>query len=201
VLKLSPDPVDLEAYALRRWDGGGAVRLLAADEPARALLLERCEPGRTLDALDDEALVAAGCELARALHRSPDDEDRQHLPQHADGVVCHGDLNPGNVLSARGGKWVAIDPLPVIAPPAYDATSLVWCRRDWLLAQPDPRAVLDRRVAQAAAVLEQPREDIRAWTVRRAEAILKERAAWGGYDAGPFRRVIDLLGGPARYRL
>jgi hypothetical protein len=54
----------------------------------------------------------------------------------------------------------------VIAPPAYEATSLVWCRRDWLLAQPDPRAVLDRRA-----------------------------------DAGPFRRVIALLGGPARYRL
>ena len=194
VLKLSPESVGLEAYALSRWAGSGAVRLLAVDEPARALLLERCEPGRTLGELDDEALVATGCALARELQRAPDAEDRRRLPElAADGVVCHGDLNPGNVLSARRRAWLAIDPLPVIAPPAYDAASLVWCRRDWLLAQPDPRAVVDRRVAQAAAALAIDESAVREWTARRARAILEERAAWGDYDAGPFERVLELL--------
>ncbi len=34
-----------EADALERWDGDGAVRLLARDDERNALLLERCEPG------------------------------------------------------------------------------------------------------------------------------------------------------------
>ncbi|SDE13310.1 streptomycin 6-kinase [Auraticoccus monumenti] len=43
-----------EAEALRRWDGRGAVRLLARDEDEPfALLLERCEPGTTLASRDD----------------------------------------------------------------------------------------------------------------------------------------------------
>lgn len=46
-----------EAAALARWDGAGAVRLLAWDQRRRALLLERCEPGTALaDEPPDEAL-------------------------------------------------------------------------------------------------------------------------------------------------
>jgi streptomycin 6-kinase len=45
-----------EAAALSRWDGDGAVRLLAHDEDRCALLLERCEPGAPLR--------AAGAEVA-----------------------------------------------------------------------------------------------------------------------------------------
>jgi streptomycin 6-kinase len=37
-----------EAEALRRWDGSGAVRLLAHDPDRSALLLEPCEPGDAL---------------------------------------------------------------------------------------------------------------------------------------------------------
>ena len=37
-----------EADALERWDGDGAVRLLARDDSRNALLLERCEPGAHL---------------------------------------------------------------------------------------------------------------------------------------------------------
>jgi streptomycin 6-kinase len=39
-----------EAAALRRWDGAGAIRLLAHDETRHALLLERCLPGTPLAA-------------------------------------------------------------------------------------------------------------------------------------------------------
>jgi streptomycin 6-kinase len=46
-----------EAEALRRWDGNGAVRLIASDPAHHALLLERCEPGNHLStAGTDEAL-------------------------------------------------------------------------------------------------------------------------------------------------
>jgi streptomycin 6-kinase len=37
-----------EADALERWDGDGAVRLLARDDQRNALVLERCEPGTHL---------------------------------------------------------------------------------------------------------------------------------------------------------
>jgi streptomycin 6-kinase len=37
-----------EAAALRRWDGNGAVRLIAHDPDRHALLLERCTPGTRL---------------------------------------------------------------------------------------------------------------------------------------------------------
>jgi streptomycin 6-kinase len=37
-----------EADALEAWNGDGAVRLLARDEPGHVLLLERCEPGTPL---------------------------------------------------------------------------------------------------------------------------------------------------------
>jgi streptomycin 6-kinase len=46
-----------EAAALARWDGDGAIRLLAHDADRHALLLERCEPGTPLSEVPpDEAL-------------------------------------------------------------------------------------------------------------------------------------------------
>ena len=42
-----------EADALERWDGNGAIRLLARD--GWALLLERCEPGEPLSRFAGEA--------------------------------------------------------------------------------------------------------------------------------------------------
>lgn len=46
-----------EAEALKRWNGQGAVRLLAHDPAHHALLIERCEPGSSLSAVPaDEAL-------------------------------------------------------------------------------------------------------------------------------------------------
>jgi streptomycin 6-kinase len=41
-----------EAAALARWDGNGAVRLLAHDPVRAALLLERCDPGAHLSTVD-----------------------------------------------------------------------------------------------------------------------------------------------------
>jgi streptomycin 6-kinase len=46
-----------EADALELWDGEGAVRLLARDDDRHALLLERCEPGTFVSALDLDAAL------------------------------------------------------------------------------------------------------------------------------------------------
>jgi streptomycin 6-kinase len=110
-------------------------------------------------------------------------------------VVCHGDLNPGNVLSADRAPWLAVDPLPLIAPAAYDAASLVWSKRAWLLDQPDPAGVLSRRIQLASGAVGMPARDVWAWTLARATAILINRSTWGGYDEAPFVRVIELLCG------
>jgi len=63
VLKLNAPShfeADHEADALERWDGTGAVRLLARDEARRALLCERCRPGTRLwDEKADETTVVA----------------------------------------------------------------------------------------------------------------------------------------------
>ncbi len=64
VLKLnapSHGEADTETDALARWDGHGAVRLLARDDDRRALLIERCRPGTRLwDAGSDEVEVISG---------------------------------------------------------------------------------------------------------------------------------------------
>ena len=66
--------LELEAQALRAYDGQGAVRLLAEDPKRGALLLERAEPGTPAAALvphADEAATAALIEVGRRLHRVP----------------------------------------------------------------------------------------------------------------------------------
>jgi streptomycin 6-kinase len=63
--------LELEAQALRAYDGQGAVRLLAEDPRRGALLLERAEPGTPAAALvprDDTEATAAIIEAGRRLH-------------------------------------------------------------------------------------------------------------------------------------
>jgi streptomycin 6-kinase len=74
VLKVNfPEPEsEHEPDALRLWNGHGAVRLLAYDEPSRALLLERCQPGTPLWAVeDDEKATVIAAEVLRRLWRQP----------------------------------------------------------------------------------------------------------------------------------
>ena len=69
VLKLnapSHREADREADALERWDGHGAVRLVARDDERRALLLERCRPGTCLWDTDEDEVVIM-CTLIRRL--------------------------------------------------------------------------------------------------------------------------------------
>jgi streptomycin 6-kinase len=68
--------LDVEAEALRAYDGHGAVRLLAHDPERGALLLERADPGTLAAALvpnDDEQATAALVGVGRRLHRVPPD--------------------------------------------------------------------------------------------------------------------------------
>jgi streptomycin 6-kinase len=82
VLKVNfPDPEsEHEADALTHWNGSGAVHLLEHDPERRALLVERCEPGTQLWAVEDEEeanRIAAG--LLGRLWRPPAREHRFRL--------------------------------------------------------------------------------------------------------------------------
>lgn len=62
VLKLFPpgsDELQPQAEALRRMNGNGVVRLLEADIERGALLLERAEPGTSLETMDDDDLATS----------------------------------------------------------------------------------------------------------------------------------------------
>jgi streptomycin 6-kinase len=61
-----------EAEALERWDGDGAVRLLARDDARSALLLERCEPGTHLSAAGADASLEVLIELLPRLWKPGD---------------------------------------------------------------------------------------------------------------------------------
>ncbi|GGG25829.1 hypothetical protein GCM10010964_12220 [Caldovatus sediminis] len=76
VLKLAPpgQALEAEATALAAFAGRGAARLLAADLPAGALLIERLSPGtalRHLAARDDDAATLAAAGVMAALRRPP----------------------------------------------------------------------------------------------------------------------------------
>jgi len=92
-----------------------------------------------------------------------------------DAVLIHGDMNPGNILLGQNG-WVAIDPKGVVGDPLYDvATFLNYIPKE----DTDEciRALLDRRVRQAASFLGEDPAVIRAWG--QAHAVL---AGWWQYE-------------------
>jgi streptomycin 6-kinase len=127
--------------------------------------MDRLKPGY------DAGLVAEGARLLRELPVSADRD-----------AVLHGDFNPGNVLSAGGRRWVAIDPKPMVGDPAYDPWPLLE-QVDDPFAHPDvPRALRDR-VALVADELSLDAQRIMLWAVARRV----QTALWfarHGYVAG-----------------
>ena len=142
-----------EADALERWDGDGAVRLLARDDERSALLLECCEPGSFLSTHDDSVGVLV--ELLRRLWRSGDgfrplaDEAewwlehdlaevpdkrlrdaavhylRELVPTQGEQVLLHQDLHGENVLAAQREPWLVIDPKPLAGEREFSVAPIV----------------------------------------------------------------------------
>jgi len=153
VLKLSYPhrESEQEADALERWDGDGAVRLLARDDERHALLLERCEPGTFLSDWDGDALgVLIG--LLPRLWKSADgfrtledeaahwlEHDLAHCrhadlaaglirelgPSQGELVLVHQDLHGENVLGAQREPWLVIDPKPLSAEREFAVAPIV----------------------------------------------------------------------------
>ena len=193
VLKVTPhwdDEADEEADALRLWAGRGAVPLLRHDPRRRALLLGRARPGDDLATADeDEATAIAvdvgrklwqpagppfrwiGDHVGRWLERPEDGPGRRLLPaarrlfENLDvgaTTLVHGDFHHHNLLSSDG-RWVAIDPKPMLGEPEYDVAPFLWNPIPYRMRHD----VTQRRLAAfAAAGLDEMR--MRAWAVIRA---------------------------------
>jgi streptomycin 6-kinase len=191
-----------EADALERWNGDGAVRLLARDDERSALLLERCEPGTFLSSADTEAAldVLAGLlprlwtsaegfatiddelpylldDLERCRHPRLDEAARAYLrdlvPCPGEYVLVHQDLHGENVLAAEREPWLAIDPKPLAAERELGLASIV--RSDEL--GHSKREVL-YRLDRLCSDLGLDRERALAWTVVHT-------VAWSGaHEAG-----------------
>jgi len=181
---------DHEGDALAFWTGRGAVRLLKHDRARRALLIERCVPGHDASAIADEdaidIAVATGRELWRPVSGGPfrraGDEmagwlrdlarrtDHPYVPiatalfasltpRHD--VLVHGDHHHHNLLR-HAGRWLAIDPKPLLAEPEFDVVTLLWNPVHLAIT----REITERRIRQlAAAGLDERR--IRDWAIVR----------------------------------
>ncbi|HYA09708.1 MAG TPA: aminoglycoside phosphotransferase family protein [Gaiellaceae bacterium] len=199
VLKLSYPhrESEQEADALERWDGDGAVRLLARDDARHALLLERCDPGTFLSEWDGDALGVL-IELLPRLWKSGDgftplaeeaewwlEHDvaeirdrrlreaavhylRELAPTQGEQVLLHQDLHGDNVLAARREPWLVIDPKPLAGERAFSAASIV---RSHELGH-SKRDVL-YRLDRLCAELGLDRERARGWTIAQT-------VAWSG---------------------
>ena len=185
-----------EADALERWDGDGAVQLLARDDDRHALLLERCEPGTFLSAAPDPVGVLIG--LLPRLWKPADgfrtlaDEARHWLeegdlaalppgrlrdsairllgelvPTQGEPVLVHQDLHADNVLAAEREPWLVIDPKPLAAEREFSAAPIV---RSGELghSKRDVRYRLDRLCAELGL----DRGRVRGWTIAQTVAWL-----------------------------
>ncbi|MEU1298916.1 aminoglycoside phosphotransferase family protein [Streptomyces shenzhenensis] len=200
-----------EPLALRAWDGDGAVRLLAHDEPTCTLLLERLDEGRMLrDVPDTRAAVRViSALLARltarpappgmrrlgdiaqrmleqmpwALERVPDPADRRLLADCAAAVR--------EVLAEPGDRLLHWD--------LHYENVLAARRADWLAIDPKPLAgdpgfdllpAIDNRYDPAETrwrfdaltdALGLDRERARAWTLGR----VLQNCLWETEDGRP----------------
>ncbi len=139
---------DLEGEALRRWDGDGAVRLVAEAPDVHALLVERCEPGVALATVPDVALpvlsdlvrrlaVPAGAPFGALADEAQ--RWREHLPRAWDraGRPFERELVDRAVrvlaeLAATQGPQVRVH------QDLHGANVLAAQRRPWLAIDPKP---------------------------------------------------------------
>jgi hypothetical protein len=211
VLKLNPrghsDDAQLagEGDALAFWSPtGAAAELLDQRDDGFTLLLERLQPGHTLETADlglEERLAEIGRLVARLHTAGPpprsfihvrDFEPGLELPEGGEEVLTHLDLHAGNALRTSDG-WKVIDPKGVRA----DRHADVWALIDPLTLEGFPRdprhaaATAARRLERYAEAAEMDLARAREWTRIRAGAEARQvgDSAW----ADALRRMADAL--------
>ncbi|GAC1392527.1 MAG: aminoglycoside phosphotransferase family protein [Ktedonobacteraceae bacterium] len=95
----------------------------------------------------------------------------------AEPMLLHGDLHQDNILSSERDGWLAIDPKGLIGEPAYETGALLRNFLPELLAMPDPKRILARRIDQLSEELSLDRAHVHGWGL--SQAVL---AAWWGVE-------------------
>ena len=219
VLKVTWPHTDAEHehLALQRWAGHGAARLLAANPRRWAMLIERLDGARDLNAvpIDEACQVIGGLlraldhpalpqlsrlsdECARLVERLDSasaavprrfvDQSRMMIPDLVadaaiDSRMVHTDMHYGNVLAARRQPWLAIDPKPLNADPAFAVTPALWNRWEEAVGSGDLRGHLRRRLSIICEWSGVDEDRARAWSIVRE----MQMALWAvedEHDAG-----------------
>ena len=89
------------------------------------------------------------------------------LPDGDPPVLLHGDLNPGNILSATRAPFLAIDAKPMIGDAAYDPPQLLTQIHD-RAGEEDTATTMRARFAAFAGLVEVPADRMLAWGVARS---------------------------------
>jgi streptomycin 6-kinase len=175
-----------EAEALDRWDGDGAVRLLA--HHGDAILMERAEPGTPLSQLPTEQALDVIVGLlprlwkdAAGFHTLADEVELWHAEGDLDGellalarelaatqgelVLTSQDLHGDNILAAEREPWLAIDPKPLAAEREFQVAPIV---RSGELGHTKRQALY--RLDRLCSDLELDRERARLWTIVQTTA-------------------------------
>lgn len=137
-----------EPLALRLWDGGGAVRLVAADPARGGLLLERLDASTTIaDLWDEEACAIAGG-LLRRLHVTPPPNVPRlsaHVRRHLARLKAEPGVLPPRFLdrALALGRELTRDPAcdaTLLHGDLHFANVLAADREPWLAIDPKPLA-------------------------------------------------------------
>ncbi len=176
-----------EPLALRRWDGNGAVRLVAADPARGALLLEALDPARDLmREPDDQACEVIGSLLAR-LHVPALPQVRtlsDYLARQLGRLPLHTDSVPRRMLDHAGALMRELAASPgidgtLLHTDLHYANVLGGSREPWLAIDPKPLA--GRPGFEIAPVLWNRVEELGTgsafrWSVRRRLQVVCEAA-------------------------
>ena len=185
------DESEEEADALLLWSGNGAPHLIRRRRERRALLIERACPGTDLSELPEDDATAIAVEVGLRLWRPAREPFRwigDHVPrwlaeaersaqtpsdlirlanriyaslEPGRSTLIHGDFHHHNILAA-GGRYLAIDPKPMLGEPEFDIAPFLWNPQGHSMAL----EVTERRLAAFAdAGLDEGR--MRAWTAVR----------------------------------
>jgi streptomycin 6-kinase len=106
----------------------------------------------------------------------------------AEPVLVHGDLHHDNVISSGRAGWLAIDPKGVAAERAYETAAMLRNPYDRLACEPQPRALLRRRIEILSEELGFDARRIQQWGF--AQTVLS--AVWS-VESGRIRQSEQAL--------
>lgn len=180
------------AMVLERLDGGRDLNNVPVDEACQAIgdLLRQLDHPAVpqLSLLSDECarLVERLDSAPSAIPRRFVDQARallSHLLSDAaiDSRMVHTDLHFGNALAAERQPWLAIDPKPLSADPAFAVTPALWNRWEEAITSGDVRRHLRRRLSIICESAGIDQERARSWSIVREV----QMAVWAVDDDDP----------------